>query len=470
MKSMNKLAVAAVLALSSAGLASAQTFHVTGSTAYRVADVSAEVAICGGANGATGAQATAYGAAGTTLTGANESVVQTPSGSIKFENDFSGSIAGDEALVSQIPVTFPKATGTGEIPSPVTTSPSSTTAAAGGTLAAAPVVTESVAPDIAFSDVSFDTAQQVIKASTDKTNATPASSVIVGVVPFVYVYNASSDVLSTLTAENVANGGTGLPTLSMDPQKFTFTWSSGGSALLSFFTGVNADEADTVFPMGRDVDSGTRSTALAETGYNLGGSDIVTTGVAQFFPYDTQTDANSGTTTGVIGLTAAAGTPIGALGGVPAETVDGFNMPLGDGGYNSGGNLATAMSTSFSGLTNTVVMGYLGLSDAKTALTASGTNRQAAQLMSYCGVTFLPFFTTQTAAQQAANSSLIYEGKYTYWGFEHLNADSAASSIATSLKNELNGGIDQLSSNGVTFKSMNVTRNDDGLSVTSAPQ
>ena len=53
---------------------------------------------------------------------------------------------------------------------------------------------------MAFSDVSFDTAQQVIKNSTDTTNATPAGSAIVGIVPFVFVANASADVTDIGTA------------------------------------------------------------------------------------------------------------------------------------------------------------------------------------------------------------------------------------------------------------------------------
>ncbi len=106
MKSINKTALAALLALSSASLASAATYHVTGSTAYRVADVTAEVAVCGGAT----AKATYYGSS---LTGANYSVVVNSAGTIKFENYFNGSIAGDEALVD----------GVTKLPSPAATAP-----------------------------------------------------------------------------------------------------------------------------------------------------------------------------------------------------------------------------------------------------------------------------------------------------------------------------------------------------------
>jgi hypothetical protein len=459
MKSINKMAVGALLALSSAGLASAQTYHVTGSTAYRVADVTAEVLVCGGAS----AKATFYGSAGATsapsLTGASYSVITNSSGSLKFENYFNGSIAGDEALVDGVTtLPFPNATDSGDAPTTVTTAGSSSAASTGGTYAGvvtsnstlAPFNVDQVSPDIAFSDVSFDTADQIILNSTDKTSAQPAGTALVGIVPFVFVANASTDV-------------TDLAGLSMDPQKFTYTWNSGASATLSFYTGVHADEAPTVYPMGRDVDSGTRGTALAETGYGLAGSGIITTAVAQFYPYNSVNNANNDTLTGVIGVDSTLTSPtIAAMGPVPAESIDGYSMPLGDGGYYSGGNLATGISTAFaSGVTDTVLMTYLGVSDAKSALTATGTNRQAATLMAYNGVTFNPYVSS------AANSSLIYEGKYTFWGYEHLNYKSGAAAIAATgtgntLKSELNAGIDQLSSNNVTISGMTVSRSDDG--------
>jgi len=201
MKSINKMAVVAALALSSAGVASATTYHVNGSTAYRVADVSAEVAYCN-ANG--GAQATFYGSS---LTGANYSVVQNPTASIKFENYFNGSVAGDEALVDGVTkINFPSATDFP--PTTVGTIGSSTTASSGGTPEAAPTNNTTLAPyavdnataDIAFSDVAFSTAQQIILASTDHTTATPTGDLQVGIVPFVFVANGSSDVYSKLTA------------------------------------------------------------------------------------------------------------------------------------------------------------------------------------------------------------------------------------------------------------------------------
>jgi len=215
-------------------------------------------------------------------------------------------------------------------------------------------------------------------------------------------------------------------------------------------------------PWGRDIDSGTRSTALAETGYGLNGSGNidVNNGIVQYFPYDNATDGNNDvaaggdTVTGVIGDSTAAGTVIGAMNFVPEENLDAYEMPTGDGGYYSGGNLATAMSATYSGsITKTALMTYLGVSDAKTALTSSV---QAAQLMSYNGVTFIPNPTSANSPQCGAD--LL--GQVLLLGYEHefyFGSNTAPVGVAAlGIKGQLNGGIDVLASAGVTIASMQV--------------
>jgi len=477
MKLINKMAVAAVLALSSAGLASAQTIiHVTGSTAYRVADVTAECSYLGTGTTAVTFKNVSSGTGQAALTSANYSIIYGPgsgAGQTIFENYFNGSIAGDEALVDGVTkLNFAKASTYASSASAVTQG-NSTTAA----VITTPTTTneqpnyttfDSASPDVAFSDVTFATADQIIKASSDSTNTQPANSAIVGIVPFDFVINGTSDV-------------TDLAGLNMDPQKFTYTWQSQGSCLLSFYTGLNADEATTVYPMGRDVDSGTRATALAETGYGLTGSGIVTSPVYQYYAFDTQAhdtaDQNTANaniangfsaTTGVVGDDSGA-TSIGVIDFVPQETIDGYTMTTGDGGYYSGGNLSTAISTGFSGLTNTVLVTYLGVSDATAALVPSGgTNRQAAKIMAYNGVTFYPTSSLYpTGTTTATNAAKIYEGQYTFWGYEHefYTNGTGVATAASGVASKLNGGIDQLSSNGVTFGSMNVSRGGDGQNI-----
>jgi hypothetical protein len=181
-------------------LASAQTIHVTGSTAFRVAVVSAEVQVCGGAS----AKASYF--ENTSLTGANYSVITNSTGSLIFENFFNGSIAGDEALVDGVTqLGFPTGadiapqtvTGTGSSSNGGATGAAETTAGNGGVLPtnSSYAFTSALAkPDIAMSDVAFSTAQKIIAASTDHTTAVPsnngASTAIVGIIPFVRLRSA----------------------------------------------------------------------------------------------------------------------------------------------------------------------------------------------------------------------------------------------------------------------------------------
>ena len=464
MKLTNKLAMAALLALSGAGVASAQTVvHVTGSTAYRVADVSAEVAVCGG----TSAKAIYWGSS---LTGANYSIVYGTT--YIFENFFNGSIAGDEALVTPTALAFPKASAYSSTATNVTTAGAApSTVAAGGQIETAPTVwptgitVDNSNPDVAFSDVNFDSAQQIILASSTPSSNTPVNSAIVGIVPFVFVGSGTTDISTTTLAG-----------LSMDPQKFTYLYSTPAKATLSLFTGNSADATTKVYGLGRDVDSGTRGTALAETGYGLTGSGNLSNGVVQYYPYDNSTDAGNDQTagendsTGVAGFNALTGvcgidsgaTSIGYISYVPQESVDGYLMADGDGGYYSGGNLAAGISTGFaSSMTKTVLMTYLGVSDAVKALT-TGTNH--ASLMSYNGSKFDP---TSTGAG-TTNSAKIYYGQYTFWGYEHefyTSAVAGAVAGTNGLQGKLTGGLDQLSSNQVTFAGMQVTRTDDGQNI-----
>lgn len=474
MKSINQMAVAAVLALSSAGVASAvapNVIHVTGSTAYRTADVTAEVNYLNSIAGTGGVKAEYFDTgSSSSLNHAAYSVIYGPvpsSGAQTiFENYFNGSIGGDEALVVPSTLGFPSQSSYSTTASAVVLG-STTTASTGGTSfgSNSGFATETVAPDVAFSDVFFDTATQIISATSDpaepNTKGTPTDRVV-GVVPFVFVANGTTDITSKLSG------------LTMTPQLFNQLFSNG-TLQLSFFTGVTTDSTGIVYALGRDVDSGTRSTALAETGFGLSGSGntTVNSAVNQFYPFDNTSDATTdqgtlNSTTGVIGDSSGAGTVIGAIAPVPAETIDGYDMAEGDGGYYSGGNLAAAMSSTFNqtattGKTTfakTALMTYLGVSDAKTALNST---TYPAKLMSYNGVTFDPTVTT------SANESLIYSGKYTFWGYEHEfyfgAGGSAVDTAAAGVQSELNSGFDQIASAGVTIASMQVGRSDDGLAV-----
>jgi len=491
MKSINKLAVVALLALASVGSASATTvnvIHVTGSTAFRVADVTAEVSYLNGL-GSGGVTAAFVQAAPSlpsqpadALTNTSTSVIYGPVVSgvqTVFENAFNGSIIGTEQATcngsgnTPAEPKFMLASYWSSLATAVTVGNSTTPASGGYNPASGSTSsytypggsTENVQPDIAFADVFNDAVQQIIgNFNTSYTqNLTPSgttASQVVGIIPFVFVCTGSTDVTSKLSG------------LDMDPQKFTQLWNNG-TLPLSFFTGSTGDSTITAYALGRDVDSGTRGTALMETGFGLNGSGnaAINNEVTQYFPYDNSTDANndqsSSTGTGTYvskGEVGDSSAPvIGYMNPVPPDAVGGYSMPEGDGGYNSGGNLAIAFCTPFSGLTNTALFTYLGVFDAQNALAVS-SNKPF--LMSYNGVTFNP----TVGAGVPANVQAIESGKYTFWGYEHMftTTSSSAPSVtaAAQLKSLLLGGLDQLASAGVPIASMQVERTDDGEPVT----
>jgi hypothetical protein len=474
MKSLNTLALAAVIALAGAGFASAapQVIHVSGSTAYRVADVTAEVDYLAANDGGSTA---AY--SGSSLTGANSSIIKGNNGNYVFENAFNGSVAGDE-LVAKVgsQLSFPSytaytgsyvATGTG----------GSSTAASGGYSSSSLTTGDTAWADIVFSDVSANTADQILNTVPGVGTYSFTDNGILGVVPFVFVANATTDVTdfgSTVTATGTTASSstftyaTATPVANVTPQAFARLWAAGAITTPArhpeIFTGNSADSTLKLYALGRDIDSGTRATALAETGYPLKGNGAVAVnnGVIQEYPLDS--------TGAVVGN--ASNAAIASFEEVPASTVDTIPLGAGDGGYYSGGKLSEALSDSFtSTLTQTVEIGYLGTSDAYNALTnqAGATAGQPALLLNYNGVSFNPAGNpTIKNYATSADINKIYYGSYTFWGYEHLfyanNNSYDPTTVATGLATQLlNDHVDQLSSAGVLYGSMVVSRTDDGL-------
>jgi hypothetical protein len=133
-----------------------------------------------------------------------------------------------------------------------------------------------------------------------------------------------------------------------------------GHLPLSFFTGNPADNTNGVFAIGRNIDSGTRTAILTETGIGA------LTKVNQY-------DFNTNTRT--ISIT-------------PAGTLPGISFLAGDGGDNSGGNLCSKVAAatnltvanvpSVTNYPGTVyLIGYSGISDINSrslkALSYNGT-------------------------------------------------------------------------------------------------
>jgi len=173
-----------------------------------------------------------------------------------------------------------------------------------------------------------------------------------------------------------------------------------GGAKLALFTG-NAADTSFVYITGRDDNSGTRVNTFGTTGFGI-------------FNVPSQVELNSS-----------------------GQMLD----PNGDGsyvtseGYPSGGSVATQMGVNCSstvdqinpGITGISVVGYLGISDANTALGLGATQ------VAYNGVLESP--------------TTVIEGQYGIWGNEYCYERNGASGDATTVFGKLTG------SNGITHNS-----------------
>lgn len=148
-----------------------------------------------------------------------------------------------------------------------------------------------------------------------------------------------------------------------------------GSLAASIFTGNSADSAVTVWATGRDNGSGTRITTLADIGYGVN-SPVV----------QVQAVINANTITGITDFLVN-------------------NVADPNYGYTSGGTLAGVLNKQSTGdFADSILLAYLGLSDANTALNVSGAF--PAKELTYNGVTYSP--------------ENVYNGKYSLWGYLHL--------------------------------------------------
>jgi hypothetical protein len=168
----------------------------------------------------------------------------------------------------------------------------------------------------------------------------------------------------------------------------------------SLFTG-NSSDTSTVYPVGRNSDSGTRGTAMAESGYG----NIVAV------------DQNTAT------IVSGAITAI---------------VPSGNTGYSSGSSVKNVMNATYAGGT---AIGYLGASD----FAAEGV------ALKWNGVDY--------------SEAAIQNGSYTFWGYLHQNRMTLtgnALAFYTGLKGamETTPGTGLL-----TVGSMNVQRDADGAPV-----
>ena len=240
-----------------------------------------------------------------------------------------------------------------------------------------------------------------------------------------------------------------------------------GAMPLSQFTGLNADSGTIVYAAGRDFDSGTRVSQLAESGISVFG------GVQQVQPIITG---------------GSAGTASATMSGLqlwPAATVLGQAFAIGNSGFASGGTLADNLATPGSGTANTTtgipaaqqlafgpgfLVGYLGRNDAaracKTSVIAGNTARRLTWngAADWNGTTF----TSAGVPTGGYNDAAVQEGLYSLWEYEWLayrttipaNPKAVADAIAARIIN-----FDATVS-GIKLSTMNVSKPVEGGLIT----
>jgi hypothetical protein len=357
-----KTLMAGLLALSTAGVShAAETIHITGSTAFRASTIDSIVNIMapGTVNGAfVGSgpitKATFVIISGTTAVGGIQVTVKCY---------WSGSAGGVGLVNGAITA------GTGEWLTNTTAMSSVTsvggTATGGTSIASGSAIYDPpTQADVAMSDV-FQVSTPFPTPVLNQTS--------VGIAAFKWVRNAGAATV------------TGLNNMSPGLARALF---SAGSLPLALWTGVPTDSNTLVYAIGRDGDSGTRITAFSETGFGAFTEPL------QYSP----TNAS-----GAI-VTASVPGPITGQEITPTESLysGAITFQPGQGGYNSGGDLAAAMTNGGTLATiNGYYVTYLGTSDASTA-----TNNGAVE-MAWNGVAY----GTNTVAQ----------GQYSFWSYEHLD-------------------------------------------------
>lgn len=390
-----KSAVMGLVALGFAATASAQVkVYITGATAYRASVHTAIIKLLGG-SGTTLPGGYAY-TGSTGVSGANAAIFKGTynSQSVTIKTSWSGSGAGIQTVaapVNQFPVGF--------LPDGVSTSTGGTP----GQTDPRPIdnAREAATPQIAFSDV-----YQGSTYFNGTFNGVTYSSLVdavVGVVPFVFVKSRGAHAGIT----------------NVTPQLAQAAWIGLGYVPLAFFTGNPAHETINVYTTGRDADSGTRTTAFAETGIG-----IFTT-VQQ---YDISKENVGGP-----------GPHLYA-----PQSINGVNFAEGEGGENSGGTLAGPNYLGKNGLANSYIS-YLSSGDANTLVTNGGTR------LTYNGVAY--------------SDQAIQEGQYTFWSYEHILYKSSLAGLPRTFAEALRDQI--LTVDGSPLLStLHVVRGGDGGVVT----
>ncbi len=435
-----KHSIAGLVALAAVSTSMADTvIHITGSTAFRAATITAIENIMGGAGSFKAAYAgTSGGEAAATYVVLRGSVASVPAaGVVTVKCTWTGSTGGIKTLVQNIPVQQ-------------TTAPNGWMSATNlpGTNTVLAVASPSYSLDTgtfpAETQLADVTMEDSAQASTGFTT-TSLTETRVGVIAFEWVANNGSPAalnnITPLLAQALLSGG--MP--------------------LFQFTG-NINDTTAVYALGRDFDSGTRLSELAESGVGVFGS------VQQIIP----------TITGTAG---AAGSNISALRLWPAATVLNQAFALGQSGFASGGTLADNLATPGSISANTTtnpaaandlqfgpghLIGYLGRNDAARACKTTSIAGNTTHRLKWNGVADWNEPILANGNPTSFNDAVVQNGLYTAWEFESLAYRSTYGGNGKAIADKIANNIitTAASVSGIPLSSMNVTKAVEGGAVT----
>jgi hypothetical protein len=250
------------------------------------------------------------------------------------------------------------------------------------------------------------------------TYAAISNDTIVGGVGFAFIVSPNYAYgAKTAAATNFANGSTPvIANITAALAKKLYTNGLINAAELSGGLDTNVN----VYAVGRNIDSGTRVQAMANIGLSsLIKSNGVNSGVQQYviLPPGTAQKNSDGSV-----YASNSSTSNILLTNWNAELVNGKLSGLGNGGYSSGGTLCDTVAKCTNLPANTVVIGYAGINDAQS---------KGAPLLSFNGV-----FPSVTAIQA---------GNYPFWGYEHLMVAPTASTTAVAFASNVASTIQGLS-------------------------
>ena len=440
MKSTAYITGLTALALAVSASAADTIINITGATAFRSATLTAIKAKFDAGNG-TVSYKYAHDKAAGSLTSSKRSIFvgnfPGVTGTTTIRCCFTGSVEGIRAL---------NMTGSLD-PSPPTYYPaaqlSTTTAGSPGVEVANPTP---VSPGLETLTTTSDAAFSDVNVTSTPFPGSLATNDKVGVIVFTMMTNEGSTITNVTSQQYRALLSKGQP--------------------LSLFDG-NAAHTTKVYAIGRNDGSGTRTTALAEAGYG------VTTTVNQYVSI-----ANDGTALTTLqkvpatGINSANGQAVTGQLASNASTVWGQDV-AGNGGYDSGSNVATDLGLTTSNVavydeTGVLVttgpinlVSWLGISDAKTAKTNGGL---------LCG------FNGQSLDLLGASSSLsdadkdkISKGVYTAWGYERMFRTSSTTGDKKTVYDAIKAAIPaNIGTAGLpigvvgSFAGMKVSRSSDG--------